>query len=280
MRLVEDHEVGDCDLLLRLGPPPHQAERPRRPQVAHRVRGVDDADHAVEVEARRRHLAPPQHLHERTRVGKPARLDQHVVKRQDRTGGHSAHRVSARRVAVSGKRDASLGAALSAALSGGGVGGVGAALAEPRHLEELVEHALELGAGRLAAAAHAPVLEHHDARAARRGGGRALLVDEMVVDRDGADLVLDDEDAVAVVARQDAVDQCRLAAAEEAGDYCDRNPCRGRLLRATASATAAAAAAELKGFLLNAPDPQPLHKVEEELSGKERAGDGYHVPPH
>ena len=94
------------------------------------------------------------------------------------------------------------------------------ALLDLQHLEQLVKHALELPAWALARTAHAAVLEHNDAV-------RCILlprhVDERVVDRHRPELILNHDDALAVVGSEHTVNKRRLAAAEKAGDDRDRH---------------------------------------------------------
>ena len=59
--------------------------------------------------------------------------------------------------------------------------------------------------------------------------------DELLIDADLAELVLDDGDPLAVLGGQDAVEQGRLARAEEAGQHRDRNTVLGGLAMAAYS---------------------------------------------
>eukprot|EP00962_Isochrysis_galbana_P051161 scaffold22513_cov107-Isochrysis_galbana.AAC.1 len=121
----------------------------------------------------------------RPRVGQTAHLDDDVVKRQtDATGCRGRLAISPLAVA------AAAGTATRARVT------------DPSHLEKLVQHALQLRARCLSRAAHAPILQDHHTRRCRSLLG---LVDERVIDRDGAELVLDDEDASPVVAGKNSV---------------------------------------------------------------------------
>ena len=77
-------------------------------------------------------------------------------------------------------------------------------------------------------AQHADQVTAHRAADAAIAGLEDLLFgadDQLVVHAHLAELVLDHGDALAVVLRQDAVQQCGLAGAQEAGQHCDGNAC-------------------------------------------------------
>ena len=90
----------------------------------------------------------------------------------------------------------------------------------------LDEHAVEPVLALEQPAEDAEQIAAHGAAEAAVVHGEDLLVgldDELVVDADLAELVLDDGDLAAVLLGEDAVQQRRLAGAEEAGEHGDGN---------------------------------------------------------